>query len=517
MGSTVAHLTCSSAGVATAVELARCLRLAADASLPRAPSGDEADGALGGRTAAAWNVLSPLAGLALRGAGHASSSLIQAQCQVAGCCVQAHVTMYAGQTGAGQPRGGGRAVEHRDAHSGPLGACSPTLKPLKSLSQEGTHSSVRSGLGRSAWPPINEYIQHRAYSMRAHHRRLHRPRRPSQQSQYGAQPTVHRLKADIVQTLVPFPAKSRVAGLSTLKCVCFLLLKIAHINMLSVPVPASRATPTVPHAPSCIIRCDTVSWRRRPGAWQRLSASQAAFSGSCVALDAEHKPHSRRRSSAGQRRCTCQAAQEQMQVAITGVCAVSWHGHSVFVIVMAGSHGSVWPAASRCKLICADQDWSMSRSDNLRVTVDGRTVLCTTDAAVLCLPSSSQCCRLRCRSHRFVEVPTVEPTQALRIDTSLCDICLAGATGLVGSRLAAKLASQGHGVRVLTRDVGRARGKLPYGRLEFFGPSDWQRGLAGATGVVNLAGVQSCSPKHPTHCLCSRPVTLLSSWQNLVD
>ena len=61
----------------------------------------------------------------------------------------------------------------------------------------------------------------------------------------------------------------------------------------------------------------------------------------------------------------------------------------------------------------------------------------------------------------------------------------------MGSRLAAKLASQGHGVRVLTRDVGRARGKLPYGRLEFFGPADWQRGLAGATGVVNLAGASS--------------------------
>ena len=43
-------------------------------------------------------------------------------------------------------------------------------------------------------------------------------------------------------------------------------------------------------------------------------------------------------------------------------------------------------------------------------------------------------------------------------------------------------------MRVLTRDVGRARGKLPYGRLEFFGPSDWQKGLSGATGVVNLAG-----------------------------
>ncbi len=73
----------------------------------------------------------------------------------------------------------------------------------------------------------------------------------------------------------------------------------------------------------------------------------------------------------------------------------------------------------------------------------------------------------------------------------------------MGSRLAAKLASQGHGVRVLTRDVGRARGKLPYGRLEFFGPSDWQRGLSGATGVVNLAGADghARSSLHALHVL----------------
>lgn len=63
-----------------------------------------------------------------------------------------------------------------------------------------------------------------------------------------------------------------------------------------------------------------------------------------------------------------------------------------------------------------------------------------------------------------------------------------GATGLVGSRLVSRLASQGHSVRVLTRNVGAARGKLPYGRLEFYGPADWGEAFAGATAVVNLAG-----------------------------
>lgn len=58
----------------------------------------------------------------------------------------------------------------------------------------------------------------------------------------------------------------------------------------------------------------------------------------------------------------------------------------------------------------------------------------------------------------------------------------------MGTRLVSRLTAQGHTVRVLTRDVNRARGQLPYGRLEFFAPSDWGRALAGATAVVNLAG-----------------------------
>ena len=58
----------------------------------------------------------------------------------------------------------------------------------------------------------------------------------------------------------------------------------------------------------------------------------------------------------------------------------------------------------------------------------------------------------------------------------------------MGSRLVSRLTAQGHTVRVLTRDVNKARGALPYGRLEFFGPADWGRALAGATAVVNLAG-----------------------------
>lgn len=43
-------------------------------------------------------------------------------------------------------------------------------------------------------------------------------------------------------------------------------------------------------------------------------------------------------------------------------------------------------------------------------------------------------------------------------------------------------------VRILTRNPSSARSKLSYPGLEFFGPSDWRRGVEGAVGVVNLAG-----------------------------
>jgi len=95
------------------------------------------------------------------------------------------------------------------------------------------------------------------------------------------------------------------------------VLTFLQTKMMAIPAPAGRATPTAPHASSCIIRCDTASWRRRPGAWHRLSASQTAFSGGDVALGVAREARSKRRSAA-QRQCMCQAGQEQMQVAITG-------------------------------------------------------------------------------------------------------------------------------------------------------------------------------------------------------
>lgn len=64
-----------------------------------------------------------------------------------------------------------------------------------------------------------------------------------------------------------------------------------------------------------------------------------------------------------------------------------------------------------------------------------------------------------------------------------------GATGLVGSRLAAKLAAQGNKVKVLTRNVASAKMQLSsYPSIEYFAPADWAGAIAGCTGVVNLAG-----------------------------
>lgn len=59
---------------------------------------------------------------------------------------------------------------------------------------------------------------------------------------------------------------------------------------------------------------------------------------------------------------------------------------------------------------------------------------------------------------------------------------------MVGSRLAAKLASQGNKVRVITRNVNSARGKLQYPGLEFFSITQTADAIRGADAVVNLAG-----------------------------
>lgn len=77
-----------------------------------------------------------------------------------------------------------------------------------------------------------------------------------------------------------------------------------------------------------------------------------------------------------------------------------------------------------------------------------------------------------------------------------------GATGLVGTRLVSKLTSQGHSVRVLTRNPNAAAGKLPYPRVEVFGPSRWNDAVKGSTVVINLAGALiACL----SLCTCSTP------------
>lgn len=58
----------------------------------------------------------------------------------------------------------------------------------------------------------------------------------------------------------------------------------------------------------------------------------------------------------------------------------------------------------------------------------------------------------------------------------------------MGSRLAAKLASQGNRVRVISRDVNRARAQLQYPGLQFFSASQLSEAVSGADAVVNLAG-----------------------------
>lgn len=70
----------------------------------------------------------------------------------------------------------------------------------------------------------------------------------------------------------------------------------------------------------------------------------------------------------------------------------------------------------------------------------------------------------------------------------ICKTIHAGATGLIGSRLAARLSSQGHTVRVLTRNVNKARNKLQYARLQFYNTQQLQEAVRGADAVINLAG-----------------------------
>ncbi|KAG2487483.1 hypothetical protein HYH03_013904 [Edaphochlamys debaryana] len=136
----------------------------------------------------------------------------------------------------------------------------------------------------------------------------------------------------------------------------------------------------------------------------------------------------------------------------------------------------------------AQQDLSRGVSSVTRSS-SARSVLAHTSPLAACsgpapfrAPAATTSGRVAARSRRGV-APVVCQAAGEKMT-----VAITGATGLVGSRLVAKLAAAGHKVRVLTRNPASARSKLSYPGLEFFGPADWARGVEGATGVVNLAG-----------------------------
>lgn len=65
---------------------------------------------------------------------------------------------------------------------------------------------------------------------------------------------------------------------------------------------------------------------------------------------------------------------------------------------------------------------------------------------------------------------------------------IVGATGLVGSRLVSRLTSSGNTVRVISRNIGNAKRRLPYGKTDFFGTQQLKDAIRGTDAVVNLAG-----------------------------
>lgn len=71
-------------------------------------------------------------------------------------------------------------------------------------------------------------------------------------------------------------------------------------------------------------------------------------------------------------------------------------------------------------------------------------------------------------------------------------VIVTGATGFIGRSLCAALAAARHRYTALTRDPGRAEGRLPRGaRILAWDPNqggDWQEAVAEADAVVNLAG-----------------------------
>eukprot|EP00955_Chlamydomonas_euryale_P068976 360291-Chlamydomonas_euryale.AAC.4 len=89
-----------------------------------------------------------------------------------------------------------------------------------------------------------------------------------------------------------------------------------------------------------------------------------------------------------------------------------------------------------------------------------------------------------CRPRHLPDLPDSCPRSSARFSV----LTPPGATGLVGSRLTAKLSAMGYTVHALTRSPGSAKSKLPFANVRCVGPADWEAALRDAYGVVNLAG-----------------------------
>jgi uncharacterized protein (TIGR01777 family) len=86
-------------------------------------------------------------------------------------------------------------------------------------------------------------------------------------------------------------------------------------------------------------------------------------------------------------------------------------------------------------------------------------------------------------------------------------VLVAGGSGFVGRRLVDELAGRGHEPVVLSRDPQRAAAALPVGARAVGWDGDWRGDLAGAAGVVNLAGASIGGGRWTTR----RKETILSS------
>jgi uncharacterized protein len=70
-------------------------------------------------------------------------------------------------------------------------------------------------------------------------------------------------------------------------------------------------------------------------------------------------------------------------------------------------------------------------------------------------------------------------------------IAIVGATGFVGSRLVEQLQTQGHQVKILTRQPGTAANRFPQAEIVGYSPlksGEWQKSIDRCDAVVNLAG-----------------------------